>query len=40
MIVVIDYYSRFFEIGLFKSTKTDKVVEFLGTFEDLVIHKL
>ena len=31
MIVVIDYYSRFFEIGLLKSTKTDKLVEFLGT---------
>ena len=31
VIVVIDYYSRFFEIGLLKSTKTDKVVEFLGT---------
>lgn len=31
MIVVIDYYSTFFEAGLLKSTKTDKVVEFLDT---------
>ena len=29
VIVVIDYYSRFFKAGLLKSTKTDKVVEFL-----------
>ena len=27
----IDYYSRFFEVGLLKSAKTDKVVEFLDT---------
>ena len=28
---MIDYYSRFFEAGLLRSTKTDKVVEFLDT---------
>ena len=31
IIVVIDYHSRFFEAGLLRSTKTDKVVEFLDT---------
>lgn len=31
VIVIIDYYSRFFEAALLRSTKADKIVEFLDT---------
>ena len=30
LLVVVDYYSRFYEVGILRSTTVDKVIDFLG----------